>query len=159
MPTLLNNIQTAHSLSDDQLGLITAVLDFGLGRFDKAEAEVSLVLVDNDYIQELNLEYRGIDQPTDVLSFAMEEGEEMVVLADPEDGEPMPELLGDIYISVERAREQAESYGHTFERELSYLAVHGLLHLMGFDHQNPEDTTLMRAEEEKVLQEFMLERS
>lgn len=158
MPTLLNNIQTAHSLTDEQLGLIAAVLDFGLGRFDKAGAEVSLVLVDNDYIQELNLEYRGIDQPTDVLSFAMEEGEEMLMLTDPEDGEPMPELLGDIYISVERAREQAENYGHTFERELSYLAVHGLLHLMGFDHQNPEDTALMRAEEEKVLQEFMLER-
>lgn len=159
MPTLLNNIQAAHSLSDEQLNLITAVLDFGLARFNKAAAEVSLVLVDNDYIQELNLEYRGIDQPTDVLSFALEEGEEAVMLALPEDGEPVPELLGDIYISVERAHEQADNYGHTFERELSYLAVHGLLHLMGFDHQTPEETASMREEEEKVLREFMLGRS
>ncbi|HYH04694.1 MAG TPA: rRNA maturation RNAse YbeY, partial [Bacillota bacterium] len=65
MPTLLNNIQTQSSLSEPQLGLVTAVLDFGLARFEKTAAEVSLVLVDNDYIRELNLEYRGLDQPTD----------------------------------------------------------------------------------------------
>lgn len=155
MPTLLNNIQTKIALTEAQLSLVTAVLDFCLNRFGKTAAEVSLVLVDNDYIRELNLEYRDLDQPTDVLSFAMEEEDDAPELVG--DAE-LPELLGDIYISVERAREQAESFGHTFERELAYLAVHGLLHLVGFDHQNPEDTAAMREQEEQIMQEFMLNR-
>jgi probable rRNA maturation factor len=111
--------------------------------------------VDNEYIRELNRDYRGLDQPTDVLSFAIQEG------ADEEIGpmpEGVPELLGDIFISVERTIEQAESYGHSVERELCYLAVHGLLHLLGYDHQEPEETAAMRQQEERVLAEFTLVR-
>jgi probable rRNA maturation factor len=155
MPILLNNLQTQKALSEAETSRVSRVLDFGLARFDKSAAETSLILVNDAYIRELNREYRGLDQPTDVLSFAMQEGD---------DGPPipvsaeLPELLGDIYISVERALEQAESYGHSFERELCYLAVHGLLHLLGFDHQGPEDTGAMREEEEAIMKEFALER-
>jgi probable rRNA maturation factor len=156
MPTLPNNLQTQKALSDAEIDRVTAVLDFGLVRFKKPAAETSLILVDDAYIRELNREYRGLDQPTDVLSFAMEEADDspgIRVAAE------LPELLGDIYISVERAAEQAESYGHSFERELCYLAVHGLLHLLGFDHQGPEDTQAMREEEEAIMKEFALSRN
>lgn len=156
MSVLLNSIQTKQELASDQLELLEKVIEFGLNSYGRIQSEVSLVLVDNDYIQELNLEYRGLDQPTDVLSFAFDEVEELITFPE---GEAMPDLLGDIYISVERAAEQSESYGHSLKRELCYLAVHGLLHLLGFDHQQPEETALMRQAEEKVMAEFSLGRA
>jgi probable rRNA maturation factor len=111
------------------------------------EAEVSLTLVDDIRIHELNRDYRGVDRPTDVLSFALqEETEDEPDILDYED-----ELLGDIIISVERARAQAEEYGHSFERELVYLAVHGTLHLLGYDHETEEDKAEMRLQEESVM--------
>lgn len=117
------------------------------------EAEVSLLLVDNQRIHALNLEYRGIDRPTDVLSFALQEEMEEEPEIEEED-----EMLGDIVISVERAREQAEEYGHSFEREIVYLAVHGTLHLLGFDHEEENDKQEMRSKEEEVMAELKLER-
>jgi len=111
------------------------------------EAEISLSLVDDKRIHELNREYRGVDRPTDVLSFALQEdAEEEPEILDFED-----EILGDIIISVERARVQAEEYGHSFERELVYLAVHGTLHLLGYDHEAEEDKAEMRHQEETVM--------
>jgi probable rRNA maturation factor len=154
MPTFLNNIQD-QPLTEAQEQQVTAILDYGLQIFNKSVAEISLVLADNDYIQELNLTYRGLDQPTDVLSFAMEEIDDAPQVVNEA---AIPELLGDIYVSVERATEQAATYGHSFERELCYLAVHGLLHLMGFDHQTPEETAVMREREEQIMREFLLER-
>jgi probable rRNA maturation factor len=151
MPTRLNNLQ-AQSLTAGQEGQITALLDYGLGIFHKSAAEVSLILADDEYLRQLNREYRGIDQPTDVLSFAMAEGLTAPGVAD------LPELLGDIYISKTRAAVQADAYGHSFQRELCYLAVHGLLHLLGFDHQTPEATAVMREREEQIMREFGLER-
>ncbi len=156
MPVLLNNIQEKRELTEEQFKLLEAVLNFGLERYQQGNAEVSLVLVDDDYIRELNLEYRGLDRPTDVLSFAFHEGEDGLILGEDED---IPDLLGDIYISVERAFEQSEQYGHSFERELCYLATHGLLHLMGYDHQNPEETAKMREAEEHIMEEFALGRT
>jgi len=117
------------------------------------EAEVSLLLVDNQRIHALNLEYRGVDRPTDVLSFALQEEVEEEPEIEEED-----EMLGDIVISVERAREQAEEYGHSFEREIVYLAVHGTLHLLGFDHEEENDKQMMRSKEEEVMAELKLER-
>jgi probable rRNA maturation factor len=152
MPTFLNNIQ-GQPLTESQERQITAILDYGLQIFNKSTAEISLVLVDNDYIQELNLAYSGLNQPTDVLSFALEETDDAPEVVNKAE---IPELLGDIYISVERAAEQAVTYGHSFERELCYLAVHGLLHLMGFDHQTPEETAVMREREEQLMREFSL---
>jgi probable rRNA maturation factor len=156
MAIMVNNIQEIIPIEDEWISLLENVLQSGLNAYQKPQSEVSLVLVDNDYIQELNLEYRELDEPTDVLSFAMEEAATDGTDVLPEDA---PELLGDIYISVERAIEQAKEYDHSFVRELSYLAVHGLLHLLGFDHQTPEQTNTMRTEEEKILAQFLIGRN
>ena len=98
----------------------------------REDAEVSLVFVDDDYIQELNKKYRGVDSPTDVLSFAMLEGESL-----PEEEEEV--ILGDVVIS-ETAGRQAREFGHSFQREAAYLTVHGVLHPLGYDHQEEETT-------------------
>ena len=106
--------------------------------------EMSVLLCDNKRIHELNREYRHIDRPTDVLSFALNEGEEV-------NGEAESQLLGDLVISLERTAEQAKEYGHPFERELAYLTVHGCLHILGYDHMTEEDKKEMRTEEEFIL--------
>jgi probable rRNA maturation factor len=122
------------------------------------DAEVSILLVDNATIQEMNRDYRNKDVATDVLSFPLEEdvedaGEPMVI------GGPSERMLGDIVISVERALEQASEYGHSFERELSFLTVHGLLHLLGHDHEaDAESEKIMRAEEKRILMALGIDR-
>ena len=112
-----------------------------------AETEVSVSLVSDEVIHVLNKDYRGIDRPTDVLSFALDEAEEPQ-----EFGGPDTHLLGDIIISAETAVRQGEEYGHSLNRELVYLGVHSLLHLLGYDHMNKADKAVMRQEEEKALQ-------
>lgn len=107
--------------------------------------ELSILLCDNNKIHELNKEYRGIDRPTDVLSFALNEGD------DYEGSEEEHHLLGDMILSLERAHEQAVEYGHSFERELAYLTTHSCLHILGYDHMTDEDKKEMRTEEEFVL--------
>ena len=119
-----------------------AALVYGLG----PKAEISILLCHNDYIHTLNKQYRNIDRPTDVLSFALNKGEE-----DGYDG-PDTALLGDIIISLEKVQEQADEYGHSFERELAYLTIHGMLHILGYDHMEPDDKAEMRKEEEFILQ-------
>jgi probable rRNA maturation factor len=114
---------------------------------------VSVTCVDDERIHELNREHRGIDRPTDVLSFSQLEGEEMGGLPE---GEPLP--VGDIVISVERVAAQAEEYGHSFERELGFLVGHGMLHLLGYDHQTPEEEAAMMAKTEEILAELGLTR-
>ncbi len=115
--------------------------------------EVDITIVDDEEIHTLNREYRNVDRPTDVLSFALDEGEE----DEPEliDG-PEEHLLGDIIISAETAQRQGEEFGHGLEREIVYLAVHGLLHLLGYDHMTDEDKKVMRAKEEEALREIRL---
>lgn len=109
-------------------------------------AEVSVTLTNNDHIREINRNYRNKDAATDVISFALNEGEEPEIIDGPEIN-----MLGDIIISVERAMEQAEEYGHSLERELAFLTVHGMMHLLGYDHIEEEDRIEMRKEEEYVL--------
>lgn len=116
------------------------------------ETEISVVLVDDQEIRELNKEYRGIDQATDVLSFALEEGLDFVQPL----GEPI--VLGDIVISLERAEAQRMEYGHSLEREVGYLAVHGFLHLIGYDHLNETDKKSMRLKEEEIMSKLSLTR-
>nr|WP_320148283.1 rRNA maturation RNase YbeY [uncultured Anaeromusa sp.] len=108
--------------------------------------EVGVTFLDDAAIQELNRDYRDKDRPTDVLSFALNEGDEPEIVDAPEE-----ELLGDILISLETTARQAEEYGHSLERELAYLTVHGMLHLLGYDHEEPADQAEMRLEEEAVL--------
>lgn len=119
------------------------------------EAEISVTIVDNARIQEINREYRNKDLPTDVISFALEEiGEGEIEI----NGLDMPPVLGDIIISLSKAKEQAVSYGHTFERELGFLCVHGFLHLLGYDHLNSEDEKKMFSRQEEILNEYGLTR-
>lgn len=117
------------------------------------DSEVSVTFVDNEAIHEINKQYRDKDQPTDVISFAMEElgeGEVQII------GEGMPRVLGDIIISTDRTKEQAEDYGHSFERELGFLAVHGFLHLLGYDHMTEADEKEMFSKQDAILASFGL---
>ena len=120
----------------------------GLGE----QEEVDITIVTDEEIHALNRDYRNVDRATDVLSFALDEdgGEPELV------GGPEVHLLGDIIISAETAARQAEEFGHGLEREIVYLAVHGLLHLLGYDHMQEEDKVIMRAKEEEALREIKL---
>lgn len=117
-------------------------------------ADVAVTVVDNEQIHALNKEYRQVDRPTDVLSFPLwEPGEEWVIS---EEEETVP--LGDIVISYPKAKEQAEEYGHSIERELGFLAVHGFLHLLGYDHETAEEEKEMFQRQEEILQQAGLHR-
>lgn len=129
------------------LALVGPDLQLGAG------VELSITFVDDAAITDLNRDHRGLAKATDVLSFSQLEGEEM---ADLPEGEPLP--LGDIVISLERCLSQAADYGHSFERELGFLTAHGMLHLLGYDHQTPEDEAAMMAKTEEILAELGLTR-
>lgn len=115
--------------------------------------EVSVTLTDNAYIHTLNRQYRGIDRPTDVLSFALNESEEPEI-----DGGLDVNVLGDLIISVERAEEQAADYGHSVRREMAFLTVHGMLHLLGYDHMEDEERAEMEAEQRFVMDKLGIPR-
>lgn len=117
------------------------------------DAEVSVTLVDNARIRELNNEFREIDRETDVLSFPMGDDEGFEV--DP-DNDAI--LLGDIVISAEKAKAQAEEYGHSFKREMAFLLTHSLFHLLGYDHTTPEEEAEMFAKQERVLERLGISR-
>ncbi|MFT9848657.1 rRNA maturation RNase YbeY [Aneurinibacillus sp. REN35] len=145
-------------LSQDVLDLLQRALEEA-ARTEDVEGEVTVTFVDNDRIHELNREYRGIDRPTDVLSFAMnDEGEEEMEIFLEEGMEEIPNMLGDIIISIPKAQEQAEEYGHTFEREMGFLVVHGFLHLMGYDHETEEEEAEMFGKQEDILNRVRLTR-
>lgn len=117
------------------------------------EIELSVILVDNAGIHEINRDYRDKDMATDVITFALEDEQSIIMTED------MPRVLGDIFISVERAREQALEYGHSFEREFGFLLVHGFLHLLGYDHQNKADEEEMFQLQEEILSAENLKKS
>ena len=133
-------------VSDSLLGKVREVIEASL-KYEgiDTECEVSLVFVDNTQIHEMNRDYRGKDQPTDVLSFP--QYDDLTQL------ESYPEelALGDIVISLERATEQAEEFGHSLEREVCFLTAHSMFHLFGYDHDTDENTKIMREREEAVL--------
>ena len=136
----ISNIHKKIDVTQSLEELMTKAVNITLSaqRISK-NVEVSIALVDDDYIQKLNKKYRGLDAPTDVLSFAMRE-------TVPEGNDSFEyfeeELLGDVVISLERARVQAVEYGHSFERETGFLVVHGMLHLLGYDHEVDEEKML-----------------
>lgn len=144
------------SVPEEHFELIKGLLELTARKENVSEsAEVSVTFVNNEEIQQINRDYRHLDKPTDVISFALEEmveGEVTIV------GEDIPVALGDIIISVEKAKEQAEDYNHSFERELGFLAVHGFLHLLGYDHMTEEDEKIMFSKQEEILGEFKLGR-
>ncbi len=156
METLILNQQNKLNYDEEMFQLISKTASYTADHLKIAEAaELSIVLCDNDYIKELNRTYRGFDSATDVLSFAMNEKSADEPIYGDEDG---VDLLGDIVISVEKAMEQAQEYGHAFTRELGFLIVHGILHLLGYDHEAEEDEKTMRAIEETILRDLLLER-
>ncbi len=128
--------------------------DFGL---DPDIVSLCVSFVGKDEIKELNGGYRGVDRVTDVLSFPMYEAEEIAQIA--RDGADVPELeLGDVVICMDKVLEQAEEFGHSEARESVYLFTHSVLHLLGFDHETPEEKELMREREESVMRRLSLER-
>lgn len=152
MSVLVSNLQEEVAVNDDLIGFLTGVVrevlrDEGYGH----GVEVSLVFVDDAYIHGLNYQYRGVDSPTDVLSFAMQEGEPM-----PLGGDEI--ILGDVVVSLQTAERQAVKYGHSFRREVAYLTVHGVLHLLGYDHQEEEESKIMRRKEKEVLSRLGISR-
>lgn len=128
-----------------ELKTVKKLLHFATKKEKLTNIEFNIIIVDNEYIHNLNRDYRGIDKKTDVISFALED----------EIGIKLPvRILGDIYISIEQARFQAEEYGHSLLRELAFLSVHGFYHLLGYDHMNLEDEKIMFAKQEEVLNEY-----
>lgn len=136
------------SLNEQELDFVQKILEHAAKEEGLGASEVSVTFVTNEMIRDINREYRGKDQPTDVISFAMEElgeGETAII------GSPEPRMLGDIIISLDRTKEQAADYGHSFERELGFLAIHGFLHLLGYDHMTEEDEKKMFSRQEEIL--------
>lgn len=121
------------------------------------EVDVYITLTNNEEIHKINKEYRDVDRPTDVLSFPMYERDEIAGLKNNTDDE-IEKILGDIIVSIEKVREQAEEYGHSFERELAYLVTHGMLHLLGYDHMIEEEKAVMRKREEEILETLNITR-
>jgi len=126
------------------------VLDYALKFEGVKDAEFNVIFVGSDTIRNINREYRGIDKVTDVISFALEDNEEMNF--------EFGRLLGDIYICVERMKEQAIEYGHSLMREQAFLSVHGLLHLLGYDHMTKEEEKVMFTKQELILDGYGLKR-
>ena len=129
-----------------------AVESENMHNLDKKRCEISVTFVDLDEIHELNKQYRGVDKPTDVLSFPQFDDLE----------EEIPEVceicLGDVVICEQKAREQAEEFGHSFERELVYLFTHSVLHLLGYDHMEDDEKKAMREREEEIMKQIGLMR-
>lgn len=124
---------------------------FEIEKLENKNLYVNVVLTNAKNIKSINKEHRGIDKETDVLSFPMFEKDEI-----PNIEGNIPDVLGDIVISIERVKEQAKEYGHSFERELSYMVVHGFYHLMGYDHMVEDEKIQMRQKEENVLKKLKI---
>ncbi|ASV68960.1 MULTISPECIES: rRNA maturation RNase YbeY [Cytobacillus] len=149
-------IDETEGLTETQTREIENLLQFAaVKEVVEEDTEISITFVENERIQEINREYRNKDKATDVISFAMEEmGEGEIPLI----GEGLPRMLGDIIISIPKAVEQAEEYGHSFMRELGFLSVHGFLHLLGYDHETTEEEKIMFTRQKEILDEFGLQR-
>lgn len=135
----------------EELDTVLKVLDGALKKEKLDKVSFNLIVVGNEYIHELNKNYRNIDRETDVITFALEDEESLVLPTD-------ERVLGDIYISIDKAISQAEEYGHSLLRELSFLAVHGFYHLLGYDHMTSEDEKVMLTKQEEVLEEYGISR-
>lgn len=149
--------EEGHVVSEALLEKMTEAAEYAvesenLLNLDKQRCELSVTFVGLDEIHELNREYRGVDRPTDVLSFPQFEDLTEDI---PEVGEI---CLGDVVICREKAEEQAEEFGHSFERELVYLFTHSVLHLLGYDHMEEDEKKVMRQREEEIMEQIGLMR-
>jgi probable rRNA maturation factor len=149
--------EEGHAVPEELLQKMTEAAEYAvesenMHNLDKKRCEISVTFVDLDEIHELNKQYRGVDKPTDVLSFPQFDDLE----------EEIPEVceicLGDVVICEQKAREQAEEFGHSFERELVYLFTHSVLHLLGYDHMEDDEKKAMREREEEIMKQIGLMR-
>ncbi|MBN2901111.1 MAG: rRNA maturation RNase YbeY, partial [Limosilactobacillus mucosae] len=142
-----------HAVSQSQLQLAHDILDYAAKYLElKDNTEISLTFVHNPQIRKLNAQYRGVDRATDVLSFALEDdSDDSPILLDPELAAQIPENLGDLFISIDKVAEQARFLGHSADRELGFLIVHGFLHLNGYDHEQKDDEEKMFKLQEEIL--------
>ena len=149
----MNKVELFNQTEKDivELDTVLKVLDSALKKENLDDVSFNLIIVDNEYIHELNRTYRNIDRETDVITFALEDEDSIVLPSD-------ERVLGDIYISIDKAESQAEEYGHSLLRELSFLAVHGFYHLLGYDHMTEEDEKVMFKKQEEVLSEYGISR-
>ena len=134
---------------EKELDTVHQVLLHGLKKLGIEEAIFNVIIVDNDYIHKLNKEYRNIDRETDVITFALEDDKTF---------NPDIRILGDVYISIDKAKSQSIEYGHSLLRELSFLATHGMLHLLGYDHMKKEDEEIMFKLQDEILDEMNIKR-
>lgn len=161
------NRQNKIEVTNEFIEKISEICDFALKEEEmNLEYQISLLFVDNEEIREINNETRNIDKETDVLSFPMLDFEDKKVYKEMylnfefdetfKDGNEL--ILGDMVLSLEKALEQSKDYGHSFEREVSYLVVHSILHLLGYDHMVDDDKKKMRAREEEILNKLSITR-
>ncbi len=148
----MNQFEIINELNEDikELSEVEKVVLFALNYQKITNAVFNIIIVDKNTIQKLNREYRNKDSVTDVISFALEDDNTFI--------KTDLRVLGDIYICLDRAKEQASEYGHSLLRELSFLSVHGLLHLLGYDHQTKEDESVMFGLQELILNEYGIKR-
>lgn len=145
---LVNDIQDKVEVKEGVIPLLERIGAYVLRlEGEDPRSELGIILVDNSYIQELNFTYRGIDFPTDVLSFNLQDEGAGI------EEEP---ILGDVVISLEKAREQSLRYGHDIVHELAFLTIHGILHLLGYDHDTDEAEQEMKEKEGQILKQFGL---
>ena len=149
----MNNIEIFNQTDEDieELETVKKVLNYAIEKEKLSNVEFNVIIVDNNYIHELNKNYRNIDRETDVITFALEDDETVINGSD-------TRVLGDIYISIDKAKSQAEEYQHSFLRELSFLAVHGFYHLLGYDHMEEDEAKIMFGKQEEVLSECGIKR-
>ena len=149
---------TQGELTSHQRQLAEKLLAFAAEQLQlKDNDEMSLTFVKNPEIKEINAKYRGVDRATDVISFAINDDDEKIVMDD-EMTAMIPKDLGDLFISIDKVKEQALFLGHSEDRELGFLVVHGFLHLNGYDHEEPADEEKMFSLQEKILDAYGLKR-
>ena len=148
----MNNFEIFNETNEKikELSGLKGLLNYALDYLKLDNVEFNIIIIDNPRIHEMNKKYRGVDRETDVITFALEDHKDIEF----ED----VRILGDVYISIDKARSQAVEYGHSLKREISFLAIHGLLHLLGYDHMKPEDEKVMFDLQDKILDSYGIKR-
>lgn len=144
----MNYIEVFNEYDKDikELNILKDFINYASEKLTLKNVMFNVIIIDNDSIHKINKEYRGIDRPTDVITFALEDDKKIDT--------PEVRILGDIYISYDKVISQAKEYGHSTKRELCFLGVHGLLHLLGYDHMNKKDEEKMFSLQKELLDSY-----
>ena len=147
----MNRIEVINETKESvDLDSLRSIVDYTLKKEQVENGVINIIIVDNDKIHQINRDYRKVDRPTDVISFALEDDDTFIKLDE--------RILGDIYISIDQVYKQALEYGHSNKREMSFLTVHGTLHLLGYDHQNKDEEKIMFDKQDEILNELDITR-